>query len=83
MQLSLKNISIRIQVLIPVFILTALLISSLLVAQNRLTTEQNNIELNTQDLVAFKDALAKIDDLVYPIRIDAVYAITIQHVAKN
>ncbi|CAH0533129.1 hypothetical protein VST7929_00982 [Vibrio stylophorae] len=75
MQLSLKNISIRIQVLIPVFILTALLISSLLVAQNRLTTEQNNIELNTQDLVAFKDALAKIDDLVYPIRIDAVYAI--------
>ncbi|HAS63603.1 MAG TPA: methyl-accepting chemotaxis protein [Vibrio sp.] len=75
MHFSMKNFSIRTQVLIPVLFTTFALLISLWITKNNLQTEQQLISANTQSLVANKDALAKIDDRVYPLRISAVYAI--------
>ncbi|MGF1909267.1 methyl-accepting chemotaxis protein [Vibrio kasasachensis] len=75
MHFSMKNFSIRTQVLIPVLFTTFALLISLWITKNNLQTEQELISSNTQSLVSNKDALAKIDDRVYPLRISAVYAI--------
>ncbi|MDX1300879.1 methyl-accepting chemotaxis protein [Photobacterium sp.] len=75
MQFSLKNLSIRVQVLLPVLLMVVVLISSLLLTKSKLEEEQANISNNTESLVLFKDTLAKIDDDIYPLRISAVYAI--------
>ncbi|PSW05621.1 methyl-accepting chemotaxis protein [Photobacterium lipolyticum] len=75
MQFSLKNLSIRIQVLLPVLLMVIVLMSSLLLTKSQLEEEQANISNNTESLVLFKDTLAKIDDDIYPLRISAVYAI--------
>tara|TARA_Y100001956_G_scaffold37433_1_gene36848 strand:- start:376 stop:2004 length:1629 start_codon:yes stop_codon:yes gene_type:complete len=75
MQLSLKNLSIRTQVLLPVLFTTVALFIALWITKNNLQTEQEIIDSNTDSLVFYKDTLAKIDDQVYPLRISAVYAI--------
>lgn len=75
MQFSLKNMSIRKQVLLPVMFTTLALLISLWVTKNNLESEQALIISNTNDLVFYKDTLAQIDDEVYPLRISAVYAI--------
>lgn len=75
MQLSLKNLSIRTQVLLPVLFTTFALFIALWLTKNNLEAEQRVISQNTDSLVFYKDTLAKIDDQVYPIRINAVYAI--------
>ncbi|MBD1557230.1 methyl-accepting chemotaxis protein [Vibrio sp. S9_S30] len=75
MPFSLKNISIRIQVLIPVLILVIALFASLWITKVNLDIEQKNMADNVSSLVFYKDTLAKIDDNIYPLRISAVYAI--------
>ncbi|MEF1172248.1 methyl-accepting chemotaxis protein [Vibrio sinaloensis] len=75
MQLSLKNLSIRTQVLLPVLFTTVALFIALWVTKNNLEAEQELMDANTDALVFYKDTLAKIDDQVYPLRISAVYAI--------
>ncbi|KHT47223.1 methyl-accepting chemotaxis protein [Vibrio sinaloensis] len=75
MQLSLKNLSIRTQVLLPVLFTTVALFIALWVTKNNLEAEQDRINDNIDSLVFYKDTLAKIDDQVYPLRISAVYAI--------
>ncbi|EGA72199.1 sensor protein TorS [Vibrio sinaloensis DSM 21326] len=75
MQLSLKNLSIRTQVLLPVLFTTFALFIALWLTKHNLEAEQRVISENTDSLVFYKDTLAKIDDQVYPIRINAVYAI--------
>jgi len=75
MQLSLKNLSIRTQVLIPVLFTTFALFIALWITKSNLDTEQEIVSSNTESLVFYKDTLAKIDDQVYPLRISAVYAI--------
>ncbi|MGF1869003.1 methyl-accepting chemotaxis protein [Photobacterium indicum] len=75
MSFSLKNVSIRYQVLLPVFLIIVVLFTSLWVTKSNLEGEQQAIMANTNSLVEYKDALANVDDKVYPLRIDAVYAI--------
>lgn len=75
MQLSLKNLSIRTQVLVPVLFTTFALFIALWITKNNLEAEQEIINSNTDSIVFYKDKLAHIDDQVYPLRISAVYAI--------
>ena len=75
MQFSLKNFSIRTQVLIPVLFISVALFIALWVTKNNLEAEQDLVASNTDSLVFYKDSLAHISDTVYPLRISAVYAI--------
>ncbi|MCW8329720.1 methyl-accepting chemotaxis protein [Photobacterium sp. SDRW27] len=75
MQFSLKNLSIRYQVLLPVMLMVVVLLVSLLTTKTKLENEQHIISTNTENLVDYKDTLAGIDDRIYPLRISAVYAI--------
>lgn len=75
MQFSLKNTSIRIQILLPVLLTALALFVSLGFTASTLEKEQNIIASNTDSFVFYKDQLAKVDDIVYPLRIGAVYAI--------
>ncbi len=75
MHLSLKNLSIKIQVLLPVLFITFVLTIALWFINNELKYEQQNVIKHTNTFVNYKDALSKIDDQVYPLRINAVYAI--------
>ena len=75
MQFSLKNTSIRIQILLPVLLTALALFISLGFTASSLEKEQDIIANNTDSFVFYKDQLAEIDDIVYPLRIGAVYAI--------
>lgn len=75
MKFSLKNTSIRIQILLPVLFTALAIFASLWYTAATLKKEQDIIADNTTSFVFYKDQLAKIDDQVYPLRIGAVYAI--------
>lgn len=75
MTFSLKNISIRKQVLLPVVLLIFVLFGTLFMTKVNLDKEQKDMAQNTHSLVFYKDTLANIDDKVYPLRISAVYAV--------
>ncbi|ENS5605793.1 methyl-accepting chemotaxis protein [Vibrio mimicus] len=75
MPFSLKNLSIRFQVLLPVLFTMIALVIALWITKANLTHEQKAIADNTHSLVNYKDTLAKVDDTIYPLRISAVYAI--------
>ncbi|ENM5916313.1 methyl-accepting chemotaxis protein [Vibrio mimicus] len=75
MPFSLKNLSIRFQILLPVLFTMIALVIALWITKANLTHEQKAIADNTHSLVNYKDTLAKVDDTVYPLRISAVYAI--------
>ncbi|HAS62790.1 MAG TPA: methyl-accepting chemotaxis protein, partial [Vibrio sp.] len=75
MQFSMKNLSIRTQVLVPVLFTIVALFIALWVTKNNLQEEQALMTDHTQSLIFYKDSLATIDDTVYPLRISAVYAI--------
>lgn len=75
MQFSLKNTSIRIQILLPVLLTAFALFISLGFASSTLKKEQNIMAGNSDSLVFYKDQLAAISDIIYPIRIGAIYAI--------
>ncbi|EGQ9631432.1 methyl-accepting chemotaxis protein [Vibrio cholerae] len=75
MPFSLKNLSIRLQVLLPVLFIMIALVIALWITKVNLTHEQQAIADNTHALVRYKDTIAQIDDTIYPLRISAVYAI--------
>ncbi|MEH6531712.1 MAG: methyl-accepting chemotaxis protein [Photobacterium frigidiphilum] len=75
MSFSLKNVSIRYQVLLPVFLIIVVLFTSLWVTKSNLEGEQQTIMANTHSLVEYKDVIESVDNKVYPLRINAVYAI--------
>ncbi|ELK1815331.1 TPA: methyl-accepting chemotaxis protein [Vibrio cholerae] len=75
MPFSLKNLSIRLQVLLPVLFTMIALVIALWITKVSLTHEQQAIADNTHALVRYKDTIAQIDDTIYPLRISAVYAI--------
>ncbi|GHY62226.1 methyl-accepting chemotaxis protein [Vibrio cholerae] len=75
MPFSLKNLSIRLQVLLPVLFTMIALMIALWITKVNLTHEQQAIADNTHALVRYKDTIAQIDDTIYPLRISAVYAI--------
>lgn len=67
--------SIRIQILLPVILTALALFISLGFTASSLEKEQGIIASNTDSFVFYKDQLAKVDDIIYPLRIGAVYAI--------
>ncbi|EIK0771846.1 methyl-accepting chemotaxis protein [Vibrio alginolyticus] len=75
MQLSLKNLSVRTQILVPVLFTAIVLFIALWITKNNLQAEQDVIASNQESLVFHIDTLASIDDQIYPLRISAVYAI--------
>lgn len=75
MHFSLKNLSIRVQVLLPVLLTTVALFIALWITKSNLQNEQHQVSINTDLLVEYKDTLSSIDDTIYPLRISAVYAI--------
>ncbi|EKF9476836.1 methyl-accepting chemotaxis protein [Vibrio cholerae] len=75
MPFSLKNLSIRLQILLPVLFTMIALVIALWITKVNLTHEQQAIADNTHALVRYKDTIAQIDDTIYPLRISAVYAI--------
>ncbi|HCJ7272609.1 TPA: methyl-accepting chemotaxis protein [Vibrio cholerae] len=75
MPFSLKNLSIRLQVLLPALFTMIALVIALWITKVNLTHEQQAIADNTHALVRYKDTIAQIDDTIYPLRISAVYAI--------
>ncbi|HDZ9270490.1 TPA: methyl-accepting chemotaxis protein [Vibrio cholerae] len=75
MPFSLKNLSIRLQVLLPVLFTMIALVIALWITKVNLIHEQQAIADNTHALVRYKDTIAQIDDTIYPLRISAVYAI--------
>ncbi|GAL06632.1 methyl-accepting chemotaxis protein I [Photobacterium aphoticum] len=75
MHFSLKNISIRFQVLLPVMLMVVVLFAALLTTKSKLVEEQQSVSTTTEQLITYKDTLAQISDRVYPLRISAVYAI--------
>ncbi len=75
MPFSRKNLSIRLQVLLPVLFTMIALGIALWITKVNLTHEQQAIADNTHALVRYKDTIAQIDDTIYPLRISAVYAI--------
>ncbi|MGF1909268.1 methyl-accepting chemotaxis protein [Vibrio kasasachensis] len=74
MQFSMKNLSIRTQVLIPVLFTIVALFVALWITKNNLQEEQAVMLDHTDSLVFYKDTLANIDDSIYPLRISSVYA---------
>ncbi|ACH63639.1 HAMP domain-containing protein [Aliivibrio fischeri] len=75
MQFTLKNKSIRFQILLPVAFTAISLFISLWIAMSNLKSEQAIIDANTKSFVFYKDKVVEIDDEIYSLRIDAVYAI--------
>ncbi|SDH72943.1 methyl-accepting chemotaxis protein [Vibrio xiamenensis] len=75
MHFSLKNLSIRTQVLVPVLFTALALLISLWITKNNLEDEQQRMAENTSELVFYKDTIATVVSTVYPLRISAVYAI--------
>ncbi|MUL22233.1 HAMP domain-containing protein, partial [Aliivibrio fischeri] len=75
MQFTLKNKSIRFQILLPVAFTAISLFISLWIAMSNLKSEQTIIDANTKSFVFYKDKVVEIDDEIYSLRIDAVYAI--------
>ncbi|MUI54242.1 methyl-accepting chemotaxis protein [Aliivibrio fischeri] len=75
MQFTLKNKSIRFQILLPVVFTAISLFISLWIAMSNLKSEQTIIDANTKSFVFYKDKVVEIDDEIYSLRIDAVYAI--------
>lgn len=83
MQFTLKNTSIRFQILLPVTFTAIALFISLWIAMSNLKSEQMTMDANTQSFVFYKDQVVKIDDEIYALRINAVYAIyDIEHRAQ-
>ncbi|WP_038175971.1 MULTISPECIES: methyl-accepting chemotaxis protein [Vibrio] len=75
MNISLKNLSIRTQVLLPVLFTTLTLLVTLWITKVNLEQEQKTVNASIDSLIVYKDTLAEIGDQLYPLRISAVYAI--------
>ncbi len=75
MRLFLNNLSVKVQVLLPVFFMAVSLAIALWFTYDQLQHEQERAAEHTDAYITFQDAVAGIDDRIYPLRISAVYAI--------
>ncbi|WP_440889498.1 methyl-accepting chemotaxis protein [Vibrio sp. WZ-1] len=77
MQALLKNLSVRMQVLLPVLVTALAVMVALGVARNDLQAELEKSTQNSESVIHYKDLLATIDNQVYPLRISGIYAMYI------
>ncbi|MGF1684357.1 methyl-accepting chemotaxis protein [Photobacterium minamisatsumaniensis] len=75
MQLSLKNLSIRSQVIIPVILLVLALAVTVVISGNRLEQEQQQMNSTTSTALVSKNEIASLIDNTYKMRISAVYSL--------
>lgn len=75
MPFSLKNLSIRIQVLLPVVALLVLLFAALWGTKWNLQKQQQASAHDTQLLVEYKNSIASVNKMMTRMRIDRIYAI--------
>ena len=74
MQALLKNLSVRMQVLLPVLATAFAVMVALGIARNDLQAELEKSTQNSESVIHYKDLLATIDNQVYPLRISGIYA---------
>ncbi len=77
MQALLKNLSVRMQVLLPVLATAFAVMVALGIARNDLQAELEKSTQNSESVIHYKDLLATIDNQVYPLRISGIYAMYI------
>jgi methyl-accepting chemotaxis protein len=77
MQALLKNLSVRMQVLLPVLATALAVMVALGIARNDLQVELEKSTQNSESVIHYKDLLATIDNQVYPLRISGIYAMYI------
>ncbi|NOH66042.1 methyl-accepting chemotaxis protein [Vibrio rotiferianus] len=77
MQALLKNLSVRMQVLLPVLATALAVMVALGIARNDLQAELEKSTQNSESVIHYKDLLATIDNQVYPLRISGIYAMYI------
>ena len=77
MQALLKNLSVRMQVLLPVLATALAVMVALGIARNDLQAELEKSSQNSESVIHYKDLLATIDNQVYPLRISGIYAMYI------
>lgn len=74
MQLSLKSLSIRTQVLLPVLFTAVTLFIALSFTKRQLESEDAVVNEIIESLMFYKATLTELDDQVYPLKLDAVYS---------
>lgn len=75
MRLSLENLSIRTQVLLPVLFTAVTLFVALSITKRQLEAEDLVVNEIIDSLMFYKATLTELDDEVYPLKLDAVYAL--------
>ncbi|MDD9196922.1 methyl-accepting chemotaxis protein [Aliivibrio sp. S3MY1] len=75
MTFNLKNISIRFQILLPVILTALLLLITLNITNNILETQNESVNDYTDDFIFYQKKISDIDHIIFPLRINAIYAI--------
>jgi methyl-accepting chemotaxis protein len=75
MKLKLNNISIRWQILLPVILFAIVLFTTLWIAKSKLDGEQEDVTAQTNQMIDYNETLDSIDELIFPLRIQTIYAI--------
>lgn len=83
MQKLLKNLSVRMQVLLPVLATALAVVIALWFTRNELQVELKRSTENSESVILYKDLLSEIDNLVYPLRINGIYAMYIPERRTN
>ena len=75
MHFSLKNLSIRLQVLLPVLMLVVVICITTFVAGNSLDEEQNKLINTFSSTIDSKDSVGNLVNATYTMRISAIYSV--------
>ncbi|MGD8110551.1 methyl-accepting chemotaxis protein [Vibrio sp. TRT 17S01] len=75
MKIKLNNISIRLQILLPVILFAIVLFITLWITKSKLDGEQEDVAAQTSQMIDYNEALDSIDELIFPLRIQTIYAI--------
>ncbi|MUL09024.1 methyl-accepting chemotaxis protein [Aliivibrio fischeri] len=75
MTFNLKNISIRFQVLLPVILSVLLLLITLNITNSILEKQNSSVNSYTDDFIFYQKKISDIDNIIFPLRINAIYAI--------
>ncbi|MEZ8194117.1 methyl-accepting chemotaxis protein [Vibrio cortegadensis] len=75
MRQLLSNLSIKVQVIVPVLFTVVLLLIGITFGGQKLEEAFNDVTTSTEDVIVFKDGLSTIVDNTYAMRISAIYSL--------
>lgn len=75
MRQLLSNLSIKIQVIVPVLFTVVLLLIGITFGGQKLEEAFNDVTTSTEDVIVYKDGLSTIVDNTYAMRISAIYSL--------